>query len=286
MFKMLMTGAVVGSLGAGGVQAATLDISVAAQGNNYNNLVADAKLRGDGGGGIEDANLGAGAGSGSVNRFYANFLLDGTTPSGRLNTFVQRFDLSGIPVGSTINSAILTQSFSNQTANGRTFVNVHLSQLQPGKGWTEGVSQAPAADGSVTWNNQVSGASPIPWGAPGATSPSDIVLATTQTFDLVGVDGSATQIDLNITAFVQDWVNNPANNTGLLWWGGNNADSASGNRYFMFGVKEDGAGPAGEATYAAPRLLIDYTVVPEPGAAALLAAAASLTSIRRRRKGS
>ena len=75
-----------------------------------------------------------------------------------------------------------------------------------------------------------------------------------------------------------------ANNTGLLWWGGNNADSASGNRYFMFGVKEDGAGPAGEAAFAAPRLLIDYTV-PEPGATMLLAAA-SLTLIARRRKGS
>ena len=285
MFRILRAGASVGLLGAGAVRAATLDISPAAQGSNYNNLVADAKLRGDGGGGIEDANLGAGTGAGSVNRIYANFLLDGTTPSGRLNTFVQRFDVSSIPAGSTINSAVLTQYFSNQTANGRTFVNLHLSQLRPGKGWTEGVSQAPATDGSVTWNNQVSGPSAIPWGAPGATSPADIVMATTQTFDLVGVDGSATQIDRNITSFVQDWVNNPASNTGLLWWGGNNADSASGNRYFMFGVKEDGAGPAGETANAAPRLLIDYTVVPEPGAAALLAAAA-LTLMARRRKGS
>jgi hypothetical protein len=282
MFRMLMT-ALVGLSGVSAVQAATLDISPAAQGN-YNNLVADAKLRGDGGGGIEDANLGAGTGAGGVNRIYANFLLDGTTPSGRLNTFVQRFDVSSIPAGSTINSAILTQWFSNQTANNRTFVNLKLSQLQPGKGWTEGVGQAPATDGSVTWNNQVTGATSIPWGTPGVTSPSDIVLATTQTFDLVGVDGTATQIDRDITSFVQDWVNNPANNTGLLWWGGNSADSASGNRYFMFGVKEDGAGPAGEAAFAAPRLLIDYTV-PEPGATMLLAAA-SLTLIARRRKGS
>jgi hypothetical protein len=201
---------------------------------------------------------------------------------------VQRFDVSSIPAGSTINSAILTQYFSNQTANNRTFVNLKLSQLQSGKGWTEGLGQAPATDGSVTWNNQRSGATPAvstPWGTPGATSPSDIVLATTQTFDLVGVADTATQIDRDITSFVQDWVNNPANNAGLLWWGGNSADSASDNRYFMFGVKEDGAGPAGEATFAAPRLLIDYTPVPEPGATVLLAAA-SLTLIARRRKGS
>jgi hypothetical protein len=276
MFKMLMTGALVGLLGASAVHADTLDISI----------TADAKLRGDGGGGIEDFNLGSGTGAGGVNRFYANFLLDGTTPSGRLNTFLQRFDVSSIPKGATINSATLTEFFSNQTANNRTFEAVKLSQLQPGKNWAEGVSQAPATDGSVTWNNQVSGATlatSIPWGAPGATSASDIVLGTTQTFNLVGVDGTATQVDRDITSFVQDWVNNPANNAGLLWWGGNSADSASGNRYFMFGVREDGSGPAGEATFAAPRLLINYSV-PEPGAAALLAGAA-LTLVGRRRKG-
>src|SRR5688572_10564675 len=139
MFRMLMTGALVGLLGASAVQADTLDISIDAQGAAYNNMVADAKLRGDGGGGIEDANLGAGAGSGSVNRFYANFLLDGTTPSSRLNTFVQRFDVSSIPAGSTINSAVLTQWFSNSTANNRTFEALKLSQLRPGKGWIEGV---------------------------------------------------------------------------------------------------------------------------------------------------
>ena len=109
MSRMLMTGALVWLLGVSAVQAATLDISIAAQGAAYNNMVMDAKLRGDGGGGIEDANLGAGTGSGSVNRIYANFLLDGTTASGRLNTFVQRFDVSSIPAGSTINSATLTQ---------------------------------------------------------------------------------------------------------------------------------------------------------------------------------
>src|SRR5687767_849734 len=284
MCRMRMTGALVGLLGASAVQADTLDISIPALGDAaYASLVADAKLRGDGG--LEDANLGASAGG--SNRLYANFLLDGTTPSGRLNTFVQRFDVSSIPAGSTINSAVLTQWFSNSTANNRTFEALKLSQLQPGKGWIEGVGQAPATDGSVTWNNQRSGATPAtstPWGAPGATSPADIVLATTQTFDLVGVDGSATRIDRNITSFVQDWVNNPANNAGLVWWGGNSADSASGNRYFMFGVKEDGAGPAGEGTFAAPRSLVDYTV-PEPGATMLLAAA-SLALIARRRKGS
>jgi hypothetical protein len=133
----------------------------------------------------------------------------------------------------------------------------------------------------VTWNSQASGVAF--WGLPGATGPTDIVIATTQTFDLVGVDGAATTITRDITAWVQDWVNNPANNNGMLWWGGNSADSGSGNRYFYFGVKEDGAGPANDAAAAAPTLVIDYTVVPEPGAIVLLAAGL-LTFIACRRK--
>src|SRR5687767_10755418 len=194
MCRMRMTGALVGLLGASAVQADTLDISIPALGDAaYASLVADAKLRGDGG--LEDANLGASAGG--SNRIYANFLLDGVTPSGRLNTFVQRFDVSSIPTGSTINSAILTQYFSNQTANGRIFQALKLSQLQPGKSWIEGVSQSPTTDGSVTWNSQVAGGTPdtsLAWEVPGAMGPSDIVLAKTQTFDLVGTDGTATQV--------------------------------------------------------------------------------------------
>jgi hypothetical protein len=132
MPRIFMIGALLGFLAAS-VQAETLDISIAAQGAAYSSMVRDAKLRGDGGGGIEDANLGAGTGASSINRIYANFLLDGTTPSGRLNTFVQWFDVSSIPAGSIISSAILTEYFSNQTANGRTFVICIFRSCNPAK---------------------------------------------------------------------------------------------------------------------------------------------------------
>jgi hypothetical protein len=257
----LFTGALAGLLGAGAVQAATLDISIAAQGASYNNLVADAKLRGDGGFG--DWNLGAS--SGDSNRIYANYLLDGITQGSRQNTFVQRFDVSSIPPGSTIKSATLTQYFANQNANERIFTAMKLSQMRPGKGWIETTQSPPGTtgphfDGSVTWNSQAS--ITTLWGAPGATGETDIFLDTTKTFDLIGVDGTATTITLDITSWVQDWVNHPANNTGMLWWGGNSADSASANRYFRFGVKEDGAGPASDSAAAAPTLVIEYTTGP------------------------
>jgi hypothetical protein len=284
MAKTLMIGVLAGLFAISVVQAATLDISIAAQGTAYNDLVADAKLRGDFAGALQDANLGNV--SGGSNRFYANYFDDGVTLDSRMTHFLQRFDVSSIPVGSIINSAFLTTFFGNDTANNRTFTNVKLSQLQPGKGWVEGVGENPATDGSVTWNNQVAGATPettIPWGMPGATSAADIILATTQIFDLVGVDGSATAITRDITPWVQTWVNNPASNTGMLWWGGNSADSDTGNRRFLLGSKEDGPGPAGDAVAAAPTLVIDYTVVPEPGTIGLLVAGL-LAFTRRRRK--
>jgi hypothetical protein len=278
MSRMLMTVAFVGLLSGSAIQAAVLDISIAAQGAGYNSMVADAKLRGDGG--LQDANLGAV--SGDSDRFYANYLLDGVTPtSGRQNSFVQRFDVSSIPVGAYITSAILTENFANRTVNTRTWFNVKLSRLQPGKDWTEGVNQSPATDGSVTWNSQKGNT--VPWATPGATSGSDIDLGTTQTFDIVGVDGQGTTINRDVTAWVQDWVNAPVNNTGMVWWGGNNNDSGSQNRAFWFGVKEDGAGAPGENFAGAPSLLIEYTV-PEPSAAVFLFGGGLLMWIARRRK--
>jgi hypothetical protein len=270
MCRILTIGALIGLLGVSALDAAILDISIAAQGDAYTNMVQDTKLRGDGG--LENWNLGASLG-GSM-RMYANYLLDGTTASGRANTFLQRFDVSSIPPGSTINSATLITYLANQTANNRTFVNVKLSRLLPGKNWVETFQEPPGTDGphfdgSVTWNNQVSydtnNVPPaIAWAAPGATGAADIDLATTQTFDVVGVDGSPTAITNDIKSWVQDWVNNPTNNNGMAWWGGNSADSASGNRYFLFGVKEDGVGPASDSVAAAPTLVIDYSTSTSP----------------------
>jgi hypothetical protein len=275
--RVLTVSSLVLLAGAALAQANTLDISIAAQGAGYNTMVRDAKLRGDGG--LDNANLGNT--SGGSNRFYADFLADNTTPTTRKTHVVQWFDVSSIPSGAIINSASLVTRFANQTANNRTFTAVKLSRLNAGKDWTEGVGQNPATDGSVTWNHQKGNT--VPWTSNGAANATDIDLGTTQTFDLVGVDGSATIITRDITAWVQSWVNTPANNNGMLWWGGGSSDSDSGNRYFHFGTKEDGAGPAGETNAAAPSLLIDWTPVPEPTAGLLLVAGSLPMLLRRKR---
>ncbi len=257
MSRAYLAGVMVMSLGVGAAQADVLDISMTAQGVNYNTMVRDAKLRGDGG--LQDWNLGAG--SGGSNRFYANYLLNGS-PSGRLNTFLQWFDVSSIPAGSVINSATLTTYMANQSANTRTWVDVNLSRLQSGNNWVEFVlgGAGPHTDGSVTWNNRITHpTTPTPWATPGALGGADIDLGTTQTFDVVGIDGQATTVVRDISAWVQGWVTTPASNAGILWWGGKNDDSNAQNRYFHFGTKEDGGGPASDTVSQAPSLVINYT---------------------------
>jgi hypothetical protein len=87
----LVTAAVVGVFGIGAVHAATLDISIAAQGAAYDNLVADPKLRGDFAGALQDANLGNV--SGGSNRFYANYFDDGVTLDSKMTHFLRHHPL-------------------------------------------------------------------------------------------------------------------------------------------------------------------------------------------------
>ena len=233
-----MTVVFIGWLGISAVQAATLNISFAAQGDNYTNMVRDAKIRGNDTQPLADANLGAGRND--SDRFYAYYKADGVTLQGRLNNFVQWFDVSSIPVGSTINSAYLTNYFGNSISiHDHAILAVKLSRLLPGKGWAEGVSLDPATDGSVTWNWQVGFTTA--WATPGATDATDIDLSTTQTFDVPGNADQVTPtpVGVDITAWVQGWVNTPTNNTGMVMWGGTYGDVGGEGRYFHVGVKEN-----------------------------------------------
>lgn len=108
--------------------------------------------------------------------------------SGLLRSLIQ-FDLSAIPANSTIVSANLSL-FYNSTSTSAGQAGANASYLQRVTStWDES---------SVTWNNQ-----------PSTTSANQILLAqssaTNQSYP-----------NINVSAIVQDWINNPSTNYGFL----------------------------------------------------------------------
>ena len=73
-----------------------------------------------------------------------------------------------------------------------------------GKDWIEGIHTTDTASpGEPTWNQQKFGS--VNWGTPGATDVTDIDQATSITWDKTG--GLTESISLNVTPFVDGWVN-------------------------------------------------------------------------------
>ena len=101
-----------------------------------------------------------------------------------------KFDLTSIPVGTTVQSAQL-QLFSDPANTSGEFSNSGSNSF-----YIQKVTQAWTAS-TVTWNNQ-----------PASTTTGRVT---------VGSSTSAIEnITVNVTALVQDMVNNPASNYGLL----------------------------------------------------------------------
>lgn len=134
---------------------------------------------------------------------YANaptIKLDGDVPTGTGRDYrgLIRWDVSSIPAGSTVTSATLTVSVEN-SAPGETYEIVELL-----RSWNE--TQA-------TWNLAAPGSS---WGSPGASSVSDRGSEVLGTMSR-GSTGTYT-VSLNGAgiAVVQDWVDTPSSNHGLM----------------------------------------------------------------------
>lgn len=98
-----------------------------------------------------------------------------------------QFDLTAIPAGSTVVSATLSLTHSSTVAHSASSDNAELlakvTQL-----WYEN---------TVTWNNQ-----------PTYSTTDTVLIGTTN----VGDD----KPNINLLSFVQDWVNNPLNNFGMV----------------------------------------------------------------------
>lgn len=128
---------------------------------------------------------------------------DGDDGNGVDKSCLLRWTLSGIPAGSTVQSASITLRVTGSSANTYTF----YSALKP---WVE--TQA-------TWQNA---ATSLPWSTPGALGTTDRGAAIGT---LTGSTGSRT-VTFNAAGItlVQSWVNDAATNRGIVLANASNTD--------------------------------------------------------------
>jgi hypothetical protein len=155
------------------------------------------------------------------------------------------FDISSLPVGATINSAILTLYCESEINTTNRTVGVHRALTQ----WVEGVGNnaTPGAgvDGS-TWNLRNHNGS-VAWaGGAGGASGSDWTASAT---DSEVITGPSTAFDFDVLIDVQAWYDGSASNFG--WWLINTSEGTNTIKRF---TSSDGATADNR-----PKLVIDYT---------------------------
>ncbi len=202
------------------------------------------------------------------------------------------FDIAAnVPAGATIHGAQLilhlgaASSFANPT------IGLHRLTADWGEGTAGSTSPTvggggsgfAAGPGDATWNERFSGSTA--WANPGATgdfSPvASAALVVGNTLD--GPDyvwGSTAAL----VGDVQQWLDNPAANFGWSLVNANEGSSGSVRAFYSRSAMQNSQGNPLDPSWR-PRLIVDYSFVPEPTAAALLLLAASpAVALRRRHK--
>lgn len=167
-----------------------------------------------------------------------------------------QFNVAGnVPAGATIDSVTLTL---NVTATPFPAVNsvfdLHRVLASWGEGNKFGQGGAPASPNEATWNNRF--APGTAWASPGGDF-SPVVSASRA----IAGDGSYVfSSTANLVSDVQSWLDLPGNNFGWLL---DSQSESIATTIRRFGSRDSGA--------SAPSLSIQFTPIPEPGIAGLLA---------------
>jgi hypothetical protein len=253
-------------LGAGVAAANVVTIGPGVGG--YDNLVREAWLRGYGDPSNREnhSTRDPNAAASGVTAAYRMYALNAEASRQGGAAYLLRFDLAGagVPQGATINSATLTLYYRNNS--GVSTTGRRLAKLLPGRNWTEGASTfaGPAVSGEPTWNSRISypvgNVNRIPWATAGGsygdgdgagTNPADHEAASAISFDTTG--GGFLQKTFDVKTWVQAWVTTPANNAGMVAWGGTDATPGVNGFWSLVG-RADSSSPSFR-----PSLVIDFT---------------------------
>ncbi len=195
-----------------------------------------------------------------------------------------RFDLAGIPAGSTINSVELELVLADISGGdtGTRTIGLHrlLGDWGEGTGgWGEGPGQTGqgrdpiAGEHPATWQYQF-------WDTDVWVNPGGDFVDMASATAAVGTDVNTAYQWLStpgLVADVQGWIDAPSTNFGWLLAG----DESIKGTFRTFWTREADLKGAGYDAYE-PILSVDYTVVPEPSALMLFAAGSVALLVTRR----
>ena len=130
---------------------------------------------------------------------------------------LMRFDISSIPAGETISTAVL--GLYLQIPPLLAPVTVSAYRLVTGWGKTDtdgGASQSPAADSQATWNEALAGPTNTKWAGGGAFTASDYAAGAIDSFVVSNLDAAGTLYSLDLVTPVTAWHTGTATNHGIV----------------------------------------------------------------------
>jgi hypothetical protein len=205
--------------------------------------------------------------TGSLSNGAGPNMFAGLTSQSSIRRGLVSFDVSSIPLGSTITGVTLTL-FMSQTTTGPANVSLHRLLASWGEGTSNsganGGAGAPATAGDATWLHRFFNTT-VWTNAGGDFDPT--VSAVTSVNGVASYTWSSPQM----IADVQAWVDGTSGNFGWLVQG----DESTASSVKRFATRE--------ATTLAQRPTLDITYVPGPASAGVLLGALGLAACRRRR---
>jgi autotransporter-associated beta strand protein len=192
------------------------------------------------------------------------------------------FDLSSIPVGSTITSASL-QLYCTDSHNVASNFRLFRTLVDWGEGTATGKAGATATAGQASWNNRLTGTAA--WSTPGGASGTDYSATVSASTSVTGT-GAKTWSSAGLLADVQYWVNNPGSNFGWFLISDAEGTNQSVNR---FATSENGTTanrPALTVTYTAPSpSVFGVTSGPTPAALRVMKNSTASSAVQVRNTG-